>query len=170
VPKTGSIFDFNKLKWFNGQYIRAFSTEELAKRLVDYSVHPKQEIERVLPLIHDRLVLLGEFDELVAFLFEEQDYDTSLLIGKNHSAESTRDALSEVTIRLASLADWPQEEWETAIREVATGLGWKAGDLFMALRVAITFSTASPPLRESMVLLGREKSLARLHQAVQKLS
>lgn len=169
VPKTGSIFDFDKLQWFNGQYIRAMSDEEVALRLRDYSTHVYEDILRVLPLVKDRLVLLNEFDDLVAYLFEELDYDKSQLIPKNQTAESTRLALAEAVQTLNDLGDWGQESWEAAIRQLAEKLGWKAGELFMTLRVAITFSTASPPLRESMVLLGREPSLARIQAAVEHL-
>jgi glutamyl-tRNA synthetase len=170
VPKTGSIFDFDKLQWFNGQYMRAMSLEQVAERLVEHSAHPLDEIKRVLPLVHDRLVLLSEFDHLVAFLFGVEEYDKQLLISKNQTAESTKIALSAVAESLAALEIWGQESWEAAIRSVAEKLGWKAGELFMSLRVAVTFTTTSPPLRESMELLGREVSLSRIEQAAYKLS
>src|SRR5690606_3778015 len=62
VPKTGSVFSWDKLDWFNGQYIRAMSVKELSVRLEEYSRHDRAEIERLLPLIHDRLTVLSEFD------------------------------------------------------------------------------------------------------------
>jgi glutamyl-tRNA synthetase len=169
VPKTGSIFDFDKLKWFNGQYIRALPDEEIALRLRDYSLHTFEDILRVLPLVKDRLVVLSEFDDLVEFLFRELDYDKDLLVTKNQSADSTKSALAEVLASLAALDDWSQEPWEQAIRAVAQDSGWKAGDLFMSIRVAVTFATASPPLRESMVLLGKDRSLQRIDAAAKRL-
>ena len=79
-------------------------------------------------------------------------------------------ALSEIAAALAELDDWSQEPWEKTIRDVAEKLGWKAGDLFMSIRVAITYSKTSPPLRESMEAVGREQSLQRIQAASQRLS
>lgn len=169
VQKTGSIFSFDKMKWFNGQYIRAYSVERLADMLTDYSKHSKSEITRVLPLVHDRLVLLSEFDELVEFLFSKLDYDKDELVGKKVTVESTRQMLRRAMEVLAELTSWDQEPWESALRKLAEELQVKAGDLFMALRVAITFSRTSPPLRESMELLGREESIQRIELAIKKL-
>jgi glutamyl-tRNA synthetase len=169
VQKTGAIFGIDKMKWFNGQYIRGLSDEELALRLRDFTSLVYEDILRVVPLVKDRLVVLKEFDDLVAFVFEEMTFDKDLLIGKNQTAESTRMALLESAAVLAELNDWSQEAWEAAIRQLADKLGWKAGDLFMALRVAITFSKTSPPLRESMEVIGREQSLQRIQAAAQRL-
>ena len=170
VQKTGAIFGMDKMRWFNGQYIRALSDEELALRLRDYTSLVYEDILRVVPLIKDRLVVLSEFDDLVAFVFEELPYEKELLIAKSQSEESTRMALSEIAAALAELDDWSQEPWEKTIRDVAEKLGWKAGDLFMAIRVAITYSKTSPPLRESMEAVGREQSLQRIQAASQRLS
>lgn len=169
VQKTGAVFGMDKMRWFNGQYIRACDPDVLAKKLQKYSQHPMAEIRRVLPLIHDRLVVLGEFDDLVEYMFAEQEYEVSMLIGKKQSAESTRQALAQALQALLRLEEWDQEPWESSLRQTADELGWKAGELFMALRVAITFSTQSPPLRESMVLLGRDVSVRRIEAAIKKL-
>jgi glutamyl-tRNA synthetase len=170
VPKTGSIFDFDKLQWFNGQYIRALSNEQLAMRLLEYSTHAKAEIKRVLPLVHDRLVLLSEFDELAAFVFEELEYEVDLLVTKGKTIDETRDAIAQAADVLSKLEQpWTQEPWEAAIRGLAEKLGWKAGDLFMTLRVAVTFSKQSPPLLESMRVIGETKSLQRVQAAMEKL-
>lgn len=169
VPKTGSIFDFDKLKWFNGQYIRSMADTELALRLREYSLHVYDDILKVLPLVKDRLVVLSEFDALVEFVFDELDYDRQLLIPKQQTAASTRQVLADVVSVLSSLSDWSQEPWESAIREVAANHDWKAGELFMCLRVAVTYATASPPLRESMALIGKQQSLERIQAAIQRL-
>ncbi len=169
VPKTGSIFSFEKMQWFNGQYIRAYSAERLASMVEEYSRHPASEIKRVLPLVHDRLTVLGEFDELVEYLYDTLDYDTAWLIGKNQTVELTRELLEAMQGRLMKLDSWEQEPWESALRGLAEEQGIKAGQLFMTLRVAITFTKASPPLRESMELLGRDESIKRIELAIKKL-
>lgn len=171
VPKTGSIFNWDKLDWFNGQYIRAMEVEELAARIEPYSRHSLAEIKRLLPLVHDRLVTLAEFDELVEFLFSELDYDKASLITKGQTAEATRMVLVDIMEGLSKLSQpWTHEAWEELIREVATKHGWKAGQAFMSLRVAITFSTMSPPLFEAMELLGAPESLERIGAAIGRLN
>jgi glutamyl-tRNA synthetase len=170
VPKTGSVFSFDKMRWYNGQYIRKLAADDLVSRLTEYSRHPEIEIARVVPLIHDRLVLLSEFDDLVAFLYEDPEYEQSLLIGKNQSAESTKAALVRVQEALVALPQpWNHADWEAQMRAIANDLGWKAGDLFMTLRVAMTGSTQSPPLFESMELLGVATCLARVTIAIEQL-
>jgi glutamyl-tRNA synthetase len=122
-----------------------------------------------LPLVHDRLTVLSEFDELTAFLYESLEYDAALLIAKNQTVELTRELLQAIQARLMKLVSWEQEPWESELRNLAEELGYKAGDLFMTLRVAITFAKASPPLRESMELLGRDESIRRIELAIKKL-
>lgn len=169
VQKTGAVFGMDKMRWFNGQYIRMMDVSQLAELLQDYSRHSLTEIKRVLPLVHDRLVILSEYDELVEYLYDEPEYEASLLVGKKQTVESTREALAKVLGVLLRMEAWDQEPWEQGLRAAAEELGWKAGELFMALRVAITFSTQSPPLRESMELLGRDVSLRRIEAAIKKL-
>ena len=84
-------------------------------------------------------------------------------------AASTRQALQQLLAALLKLESWDQEPWEATVRQVAADREWKAGELFMALRVAVTYSTASPPLRESMELLGRDESIRRIEAAIKKL-
>ena len=97
------------------------------------------------------------------------DYESDLLLGKNQTVESARQLLQATQDRLMHLDDWSQESWESALRGLAEEQGCKAGELFMTLRVAITFAKASPPLRESMELLGREESIRRIELAIKKL-
>ena len=119
--------------------------------------------------MHDRLTILSEFDDLVEFIFSHQEYESQLLVGKKQTAASTRQALQQLLAALLKLESWDQEPWEATVRQVAADREWKAGELFMALRVAVTYSTASPPLRESMELLGRDESIRRIEAAIKKL-
>lgn len=169
VQKTGAIFGIEKLQWFNGQYIRQLSIEDLVSRIEQYSRHAPTEIKRVLPLVHDRLTVLGEYDQLVEFLYDTMDYEADLLIGKNQTVETARELLAAIQGKLMKLDSWEQEPWESALRGLAEEWEVKAGELFMTLRVAVTFAKASPPLRESMELLGREESIRRIELAIKKL-
>src|SRR5206468_3469223 len=94
ILKAGSVFDLTKLQWLNGVYIRALSLEELAARLEPYTQYPPDKAREVLPLLHDRLKLLSEFDTLAAFFFEEPAYDLSLFASKQFTPGEIRERLA----------------------------------------------------------------------------
>ena len=120
----------------------------------------------------DRLTRLGEFVELTGFFFgPPPDYDASLLVPKKGTPDDALNALTRVRALLSELPEpWTHDEWESGMRALATELGMKAGDLFMILRVAVTGSTVSPPLYESMEILGKDEVLARVDAALGKLA
>jgi glutamyl-tRNA synthetase len=131
----------------------------------------------VVPLIKERLVKLADARELVAFLTESDQevaalYEADALVPKGRSVadaatalRAARDALGEL-----SAADFAADVLEARCRQEAERLGWKAGDFFRPLRLAITGRGVSPPLFGSMELLGRDRVLARLEAALGKAS
>ncbi len=173
VTTSGPVFDLVKLTSINGKYIRALSNDELYDRLLPY-LPQGMDLDRVrlvVPVIKDRLTRLGEFEELTAYLFgPPPDYDASTLVPKKGTPKSARTALQRTRDLLENLPEpWTHEKWEGGMRALATDLGIKAGDLFMVLRVAVTGSTMSPPLFESIEILGKEETLGRLDRAIAKL-
>ncbi|MGI8586445.1 MAG: glutamate--tRNA ligase [Chloroflexia bacterium] len=169
--KSGSVFDMNKLLWMNGQYIRALSVEQLAERLVPYTNYTPEQVKAVLPLLHDRLRVLSEFDDLASFYFAHPTYDPALFSSKQFDSSALREHLAAAR-EMHSGLDWPpdHETWEAAIRRLAEERGFKkAGDLFMLLRVAVTGRRESPPLYETLTQLGRDESLARMDAAGEAL-
>jgi glutamyl-tRNA synthetase len=177
VHKGGAIFDKDRLDYMNGVYIRSLTDEQLALRLRPFlpDALDDEAVRRVVPLIKERLVKLADARELVAFLTEADDevaalYDAAALVPKGRSAadaatalQAGRDALSEL-----SAADFAADVVEGRCRSEAERLGWKAGDFFRPLRIAITGRSVSPPLFGSMELLGPERVLARLDAALRK--
>jgi glutamyl-tRNA synthetase len=173
VTTSGPVFDLVKLTSINGKYIRMLSDDELYDRLQPYLPDDmdRHRVRQIIPVLKDRLTRLGEFVDLTGFFFgPPADYDASLLVPKKGTPKDAHNALARVRALLAELPEpWTHEEWESRMRALAEELGMKAGDLFMILRVAVTGSTISPPLYESMAILGRDEVLARVDAALGKL-
>jgi glutamyl-tRNA synthetase len=105
------------------------------------------------------------------FFFEEPEtYRPEQLVPKGRDAAATAAALAEAAITVRALTEWTPETIEAALRGLAERLGWSSRDLFMALRVAITGRTVTPPLIESISRLGRDTVVARLERAGRTLA
>jgi glutamyl-tRNA synthetase len=128
-----------------------------------------EELRALLPVIRDRLPTLGAIGELVGFLWVEHlDVDPEVLVPKRWDAATTIDGLGAAAETIASVpaVTFEADEIEPPLRSLAETRGWKAGDLFMAIRVAVTGRTATPPLFDTLVALGRERALERLRAAI----
>jgi len=177
VSTTGPIFDLTKLDWINGLYIRQLGTEELADRLLEKALAGR-EIDRdhllkILPLVQERIPKLRaeEFDAMAGFFFvsaNELDYDPALLVPKKTEPSDVGRVLEKIRGRFAAIDPWETQPMEDAIRALAEEVGWKAGSLFMCVRIAVTGRKATPPLLESMIILGKDESLARIDKAIEK--
>ncbi len=174
ISKNPAIFDAEKLEWMNGAYIRDMTPAELAARMLpwleragltdaaDFSER-REWFERLAPLVSERLKRMDEVAEKVAFLFADPEVDESAR-EKVLAKEGARTALNAAASVLAE-CDWNAAAIEEALRTVPETTGLKPRVAFQALRVAITGSTVSPPLFESLELLGRERSLKRIECA-----
>ena len=173
VNTVGPVFDLDKLNWLNGHYIRALASEALADRIVEHLRHTGVWVEpdadqvallrAATPLIQERLTLLSEALPKLAFLFTS---DADLVIEPDARAQLRPDAADILEATLVTLADaplWDHAAIEASLRAaLVEGLGIKARFAFAPLRVAVTGQRVSPPLFESMAVLGRDSSLARL--------
>jgi nondiscriminating glutamyl-tRNA synthetase len=180
VHKGGAVFDRERLEWLNGQWIRRLEPDDLIDRLRPFieaelvagridSMPPDDEIRALLPVIQERLPTLGAIGDLVGFLWvDEVPLDAAMLVPKRWDAATTRDGLAaaRATIAEVGAVAFEADELEPPLRALAEARGWKAGDLFMAIRVAVTGRTATPPLFDTLVALGRERVLARLDRAL----
>ncbi|HEY8817995.1 MAG TPA: hypothetical protein VIM25_04165, partial [Candidatus Limnocylindrales bacterium] len=131
------------------------------------------ELRALLPIISERLPTLGAIGDLVGFLWvEELTYDPALLVPKRWDAATTVEGLRAARDVIAHVGavTFEADELEPALRAVAEERGWKAGDLFMAIRVAVTGRTATPPLFDTLVALGPERALERLDRALASLT
>ncbi len=160
VSPSPAQFDYAKLDWMNGMYIRALPLEEFAQRLIVHLGEQEYDwdaelVRRAAPLVQEKIQRLGEFPAFAGFFFHDVEPDPAELDGGGPMLAAARQALVELEPFTAAAI-------ETALRAVAEGLGLKPRQAFQPLRVAVTGSRISPGLFESMELLGREKTLARL--------
>ena len=184
VHKGGAVFDRERLEWLNGQWIRRLEPEDLIDRLRPFIEREREaggidripsdgELRALLPVIHDRLPTLGAIGELVGFLWVDTlPLDAAILVPKRWDAATTLDGLAAAAETIAAVPEvvFEADELEPPLRALAETRGWKAGDLFMAIRVAVTGRTATPPLFDTLVALGRERTLERLARARESLA
>jgi len=173
VAKGAPVFDLQKLDWLNGVYIRRMDPSELARRIKEVALaeSPLEEgwILRTIPIVRERMKTLTDYVGLVRFLVaDEVSPAVEEMVPKGTPPEKAAECLREARRALAA-AEWKAEALEGRCREVAEGLGLSASKVFMCLRVAVTGSRVSPPLFESMELLGRERTLRRLEVALARL-
>jgi glutamyl-tRNA synthetase len=180
VHKGGAVFDRERLEWLNGQWIRRLPPDDVAERLRPFlaaeaaagrieRLPSTEEMRALMPLVQERLPVLGAIVELVGFLFVDRlTVDPAVLVPKRWDAATTRAALAAARDTIASVRPvvFEADELEPPLRRLAEERGWKAGDLFMAIRVAVTGRTATPPLFDTLVALGRERTLARVEAAI----
>jgi glutamyl-tRNA synthetase len=184
VQKGGAVFDRDRLEWLNGQWIRRLDPEDLIERLQPFleadhqagridRVPTPEELRPLVPIIQERLPTLGAVGDLIGFLWVDRvTVDPAILIPKRWDRETTLAALraARETIEASvGPVTFEADELEPPLRALAEERGWKAGDLFMAIRVAVTGRTATPPLFDSLVALGPERVLARLNAAIDVL-
>ena len=175
ISIAAPIFDVTKLDWLNGEWIRSLSDDELTKRLQEFyqGVVPENLYKpEIISLTKERMKRLSDFAEVTKFLAEGLNFDPQLLIPKNRPAKEALDLLTSLTKVFSEL---PSQQFtssgiENIVRAEAEKKGLPAREAFMILRVAMTGSTTSLPLNESMIILGRDEVLKRLNKAAGKLS
>jgi len=174
-PSPAAI-NFSKLDHFNGLHIRALSTEDLANRLLPFFVEAGinaniEILRKIAPILQVRLVTLDEAVEKAGFFFQDDVYpDPESLVAKKMTAAESAVVAQKAYDLLSNLPEITHEIAEAPMRALADELDIKAGQLFGIVRVAVTGQSVSPPLFESMEIIGREKSLQRLHDAIGILS
>lgn len=175
INTAGPVFDLEKLDWLNGVWIRSLSPAEFAERMIRFGSPEKDRafLTAVAPLVQERLRKLSEFSDLTDFFSKDAlDYPVESLLPKKGALTKSDVAamLGSFLASLGSLAEFAAPAIEAACVADAERLKWKKGDYFMALRVAVTGKAVTPPLCDSMVLLGREKVVARVTEAARRLS
>ncbi len=180
ITKSAAIFDQDKLLWMNGVYIRELAPGDLARRMSEYIPRPLDDGERdylcaIAPLVQERLKRLDEADGITAYFFGElpPDYDEATLVQKGMDAESALPALQAALAELEDSTagdDFGHEKLEAILGDTGQRLGLSRRQFFGLLRTAATGRTVSPPLFETMEVLGRDRVLSRLRLAAAKLA
>jgi len=175
TPSPAAI-NFQKLDHFNGTHIRLLTIEDLARRIKPYLTNAGLEVDndtllKVTPLIRERLVTLDDCVTFASFFFKENiEPNPEELIAKGLDAKQSAEILQKTYDILASLSDLSHQTAEPPMREFVETSGLSANQVFGIVRVAVTGQKVSPPLFESMEILGKEKVLQRLQKAMELLS
>jgi glutamyl-tRNA synthetase len=175
INPADSVFPIEKLDWLNGMWIRSLSTEDLARRLRPVLEQAGLEVNvelllKITPLVQTRLKTLNDVVDLAGFFFHEEFVPPASpqeLVQKNMDIEATIHALELAHDHLAAVTDWTHDHLEAAMRALAEELGLKVGQLFGTLRSAVTGQQVSPPLFETMEIVGRAESLRRIRLATE---
>jgi glutamyl-tRNA synthetase len=163
VTPSSAQFDYAKLDWMNGMYIRALASDDFAHALLVWLgeqgyAWDAELVRKAAPLVQEKLTRLEEFPAYARFLFEDVAPAASAIDGGGPVIAAARDAL-------ADLEPFTADSIEAALRAVLEKLGLKPRQGFQPIRVAVTGSKISPGLFESIELLGRARALERLSRA-----
>ena len=166
VGSSPATFDYAKLDWMNGVYLRALPAEEYANRLVTFLGErgvewPEGTVRAAAPLVQEKIGRLDEFAVFAGFLFHDVEPDPSLLDAR--ILRAAEDALGGVE-------PWTASEIEATLKQLCDDLEEKPRTVYLPVRVAVTGSRVSPGLYESLELLGRDKSLVRIRDGVEVAS
>jgi glutamyl-tRNA synthetase len=173
ISLGGPVFDLEKLRWLNGKYLRRLPRAGLLERLRG-SLLSDEYLLSVLPLVQERIdTLEGFFDYAQFFFTGEVAYDADAvktMVPKGRTAAETAKVLRAVLEEeVDQVLDWQPATVEAALRRFGEKAGWTPNELFMAVRVATTGRAASPPLFETLAVLGKETCRRRLRRAAEVL-
>jgi len=180
IQKSGARFDEQRLLWMNGHYIRELSLDELFEQSKDFwpeaSEGAKEDYKKkVLALIQERLKFLAEIPSLTSFFFEEPDLSVvQALYVQDKQLKSLHPAdnkpLVEAAIAALEESNFTPEDIRQRLNDLLAKLSTRPGILFSAIRIAISGTQHSPELFSTLAVLGKEKTLARLHKAIEALA
>ena len=165
--QASAFFDVTKLDWLNGEYIRKMSDAELEKKLDEYLVdHPaKGKLAPLIPLVKSRIKKLSDFIPLTVFLFENVEYDMEVF--NKLKIDKLTGVLKEIVDVLQKMPkNWEAVGFENTFRKLADKLNISVTQMFQLIRVAISGQTVTPPLFESIKILGEEAAIKRVVNAL----
>jgi len=175
LTASPAAINFQKLDHFNGTHIRLMTTEELSARIKPYFTSAGLPVDdeallKVTPLIRERLVTLDDCLAFAGFFFKENvKPNPEELIAKGLDAKQSAEIARKAYEILANLSELSHKAAEPPMRAYVEGSGRSAGQVFGIVRVAVTGQKVSPPLFESMEIIGRAKVLERLQKAIEVL-
>jgi len=173
-PAPAAI-NISKLDYFNGVHIRSLEAKDLASRLKPFFVNTGYKVEdekllRIMPIVRTRLTTLDDASAMAGFFFSDDvNPDPKGLIGKNMTVAQSAEAARQAYQLLAALPQISVETAEQPMRDLALKLKLTTQQLFSILRIAVTGQAVSPPLFESMEIIGKEAVLKRIHNAIELL-
>ena len=173
--KSPSIFDFQKLEWMNGEYIRSMNIDELALRAEPFveasglEVKDRERLKKAISMEQEKIKLLKDIPGLIDFMFKEEiDYEEGVK-EKVLSKEGVKEILEGMRDAIRNMKDFNEQELETIIRKYCEDKGIKTSMVFHPLRVAVSGRTKGPGLFVMMGFIGREKVLERIENSLKYL-
>ena len=161
IQTTAPVFDPVKLEWMNGEYIRNSKFEILNSKIQEYigNNYDQKIVEKTIPLVRERLKKLSDYLPLCDFLFHApKTYEVEL--------EKYKESIVKIHGKIQAIEHFSAEQIGITMGECAKELGMKNSEFFMILRVAITGKKISPPLNESMEILGKDECLKRVSMLI----
>lgn len=181
IHKSPGVFDYKKLLWFNGYYIRETEDDKLVELLIPFLQRDKlvdtpisnedlQILKNSIPLIKDRLKLLSDVSTLLGFVYKKEmpEIDLEVFIAKKSSKEIVQKVLKEALEIFSK--DYNEESLNNTLKDLALSLNVKVNEVMQPIRVALTYSTISPPLYGSIELIGKEEAKNRINIAFKRIS
>lgn len=174
VNEASAVFDYNKLSWMNGVYIRNLSDDEFLDRVKPFMSKAPfpcdlADYRPLVPLLKERVKLLSEVLPMVEFLFvDEFDRDWESMFKKGIDKPIALQILERSISLLNGIEVFKKEEIETVLRKLSEDLNLKPGNMFAVIRIAATGKSVTPPLFESLEALGKERTIQRLKDTISK--
>jgi glutamyl-tRNA synthetase len=163
ISLGGPVFDLTKLKWLNGEYLRALSPEAYFEALRE-TVFSDDYLRRIAPLVQTRIETLAQFGDMTDFFFKDDVMPApEVFVPKKRTLEETV-AFAAEQLTLLEATPFTLEDLEPALKQLGVDKEWPVKDNFMLLRAILTGKTASPPLLESLIVFGKARSLDRLRR------
>ena len=171
LNKKPIVFDRSKLNYFNGIYIRKKSNLELIPFFKKFLPQASDEqISVLIPILRERINKFSDLIDSTKFLFEDVDYDKSLLLKKGTSPELALDILNKIKDLLSALKTFDFTTLQTDLMDLIKTNNWNVGEFFMVFRVAVCGVAFTPPVVECLPALGKEKTLKKIDFALSKLT
>jgi glutamyl-tRNA synthetase len=177
VQRSGARFDENRLLWMNGHWIRSLTLDDLYDRATGFWAESAASYDdtykkQVLSLIQERLKHLSEIPSLTNFFFEDLPIDLTLMSGNKQLKKLDQSdivSLLEQAAESMQQSDFSANDLQDRLNMLLEHTGQKPGVLFSLIRIATTWAPSSPSLAETMAVIGKERTLARLAASLQAL-
>ena len=165
IRPAGPVFDLTKLRWLNGEYLRALPLDDFYQALRT-SVLADEYLKQIAALIQNRVETLVEFGNLTHFFFADDIAPSpEVFLPKKRMLEETL-AFAAEQLAVLEAAEWTHAALEPALKQLGEAHGWSVKENFMLLRAILTGSTSSPPLLESMIVFGKARTIDRIRRFI----
>jgi glutamyl-tRNA synthetase len=165
IRPAGPVFDLTKLRWLNGEYLRALPLDDFYAELRG-TVLADAYLKEIAALVQTRIETLGEFGNLTHFFFADDVAPAQeVFLPKKRTLDETL-AFAAEQLTVLEATEWTHPALDLALKQLGEAKGWSVKENFMLLRAIVTGSTMSPPLLESMIIFGKARTLDRVRRFV----